>query len=52
VLPPDEDVGFLDEYAKSRGHASRPAVVLKAVRLLRPAELAGAYDATMLSISP
>ena len=41
---PDEDVEFLDSYARSRGFASRSAVLHKAVRLLRAAELTDAYE--------
>jgi Arc/MetJ-type ribon-helix-helix transcriptional regulator len=43
VSLPDEDVAFLDEYAKSLGVASRSAVVQRAVRLLRATELGPAY---------
>ncbi len=43
VSLPDEDVEFLDEYARTRGFRSRSAVVHKAVRLLRSAELGAAY---------
>lgn len=43
VSLPDEDVEFLDEYARTQGYQSRSAVVHKAVRLLRSAELGGAY---------
>ena len=43
VSLPYEDVDFLDEYAKTRGYESRSAVVHKAVRLLRAAELGEAY---------
>jgi Arc/MetJ-type ribon-helix-helix transcriptional regulator len=39
----DEDVDFLDEYARSLGVRSRSAVVQRAVRLLRAAELGPAY---------
>lgn len=39
VSLPDDDVAFLDAYAKSQGSESRSAVVHKAVRLLRAAEL-------------
>jgi Arc/MetJ-type ribon-helix-helix transcriptional regulator len=35
----DEDVEFLDAYARSRGIPSRSAVVQRAVRLLRTSEL-------------
>jgi Arc/MetJ-type ribon-helix-helix transcriptional regulator len=44
VSLPDEDVGYLDEYAKTRGLPSRSAVVHKAVRLLRATELGVAYE--------
>lgn len=43
VSLPDEDVEFLDEYARARGYRSRSAVVHKAVRLLRSAELGAAH---------
>ena len=43
VSLPDEDVKFLDEYARSEGIKSRSAVVQRAVRLLRAAELGPAY---------
>lgn len=44
VSLPDSDVDFLDEYAEREGYASRSAVVHKAVRLLRAAELGAAYE--------
>ena len=44
VSLPDEDVEFLDSYAHAQGLSSRSAVVHKAVRLLRGAELAPAYE--------
>jgi Arc/MetJ-type ribon-helix-helix transcriptional regulator len=44
VSLPDEDVDFLDAYAKSKGIESRSAVVHKAVRLLRASELGAAYE--------
>jgi len=44
VSLPDEDVDFLDAYAEAQGFASRSAVVHKAVRLLRAAELGPAYE--------
>ena len=44
VSLPDEDVAFLDTYASSEGFASRSAVLRKAVRLLRGAELGAAYE--------
>ncbi len=43
VSLPDEDVEFLDQYARTRGYDSRSAVVHKAVRLLRASELGGDY---------
>ncbi len=44
VSLPDEDVEFLDAYAAEQGYGSRSAVVHKAVRLLRGAELGAAYE--------
>ena len=44
VSLPDEDVEFLDAYAKSAGAGSRSAVVHKAVRLLRDSELGASYE--------
>lgn len=41
---PDEDVDFLDSYADAQGIPSRSAVLHKAVRFLRAAELAPAYE--------
>ena len=46
---PDEDVEFLDSYAEAQGLRSRSAVLHKAVRLLRGAELAPAYEEAFLS---
>jgi Arc/MetJ-type ribon-helix-helix transcriptional regulator len=43
VSLPDEDVEFLDQYAKTQGYDSRSAVLHKAVRLLRAAELGADY---------
>lgn len=43
VSLPDEDVEFLDRYARTKGFESRSAVVHKAVRLLRASELGGDY---------
>jgi Arc/MetJ-type ribon-helix-helix transcriptional regulator len=43
VSLPDEDVEFLDEYAKTQGYESRSAVVHTAVRMLRSSELGDAY---------
>jgi antitoxin MazE9 len=39
----EEDVAFLDEYAKSLKMTSRSAVVQRAVKLLRASGLAPAY---------
>lgn len=44
VSLPDEDVKFLDGYAKREGYESRSAVVHKAVRLLRASGLGAAYE--------
>ena len=44
VSLPDDDVAFLDVYAREQGYDSRSAVVHKAVRLLRTADLAGDYE--------
>ena len=41
---PDEDVAFLDEYARALGERSRSAVLQRAVRLLRATELGPAYS--------
>jgi len=43
VSLPDEDVSFLDRYARSRGMPSRSAAVHRAVELLRAEELGPAY---------
>jgi Arc/MetJ-type ribon-helix-helix transcriptional regulator len=43
VSLPDEDVEFLDHYARSLGTGSRSAVVQRAIRLMRVAELGPAY---------
>jgi Arc/MetJ-type ribon-helix-helix transcriptional regulator len=45
VSLPGEDVEFLDEYAREQGLESRSAALHRAVRLLRTAELGGAYEA-------
>jgi len=37
-------LGVLDSYARAEGFHSRSAVLHKAVRLLRAAELSGAYE--------
>jgi len=44
VSLPEEDVEFLDSYARSQSFPSRSAVLRKAVRLLRGAELGPAYE--------
>jgi Arc/MetJ-type ribon-helix-helix transcriptional regulator len=46
---PEEDVAFLDAYARSQGVESRSAVVHKAVRMLRVSELGEAYEAAFTS---
>lgn len=43
VSLPDEDVAFVDEYARAQGFSSRSAVLHKAVRLLRSADLGSSY---------
>ena len=48
VSLPDEDVEFLDAYANQQGFASRSAVLHKAVRLLRGAQLGAAYEEAFL----
>ena len=40
---PDEDVEFLDEYARAIGASSRSAIIQKAVQLLRATELSADY---------
>lgn len=44
VSLPDDDVEYLDSYARSQGLDSRSAAVQKAVRLLRASELGAAYE--------
>ena len=44
VSLPAVDVEFLDTYASTGGFGSRSAVLHKAVRLLRAAELGAAYE--------
>jgi len=44
VSLPGEDIEFLDEYAREQGLRSRSAVLHKAVRLLRAAELGDDYE--------
>jgi Arc/MetJ-type ribon-helix-helix transcriptional regulator len=43
VSLPDEDVEFLDEYAKTVGAPSRSAVIQRAVGLLRATRLGSDY---------
>jgi Arc/MetJ-type ribon-helix-helix transcriptional regulator len=45
---PDDDVEFLDDYAKTHGIASRSAAVQRAIRLLRASELTDAYAAAFV----
>jgi Arc/MetJ-type ribon-helix-helix transcriptional regulator len=44
VSLPDEDVEFLDTYAREHSAGSRSAALHEAVRLLRAAQLAHAYE--------
>ncbi len=44
VSLPDDDVDYLDEYARTQGLDSRSAALQKAVRLLRASELGAAYE--------
>jgi Arc/MetJ-type ribon-helix-helix transcriptional regulator len=46
---PEDDVAFLDAYARSQGVESRSAVVHKAVRMLRVSELGEAYEEAFTS---
>lgn len=41
---PEEDVDYLDSYARDRQLDSRSAVLHKAIRLLRASELGAAYE--------
>lgn len=43
VSLPDDDVAFLDDYAKSTQAASRSAALHEAIALLRTAHLMGDY---------
>ncbi len=45
VSIPDSDVAFLDDYAQSRGMASRSAVLQRAIRVLRASDLSQHYEA-------
>jgi Arc/MetJ-type ribon-helix-helix transcriptional regulator len=44
VSLPDEDVAYLDACAAAGGYPSRSAVLRRAIRLLRAAELGPAYE--------
>lgn len=44
VSLPEDDVEFLDSYARDQGIESRSAALHKAVGLLRAAQLADAYE--------
>ena len=44
VSLPDDDVAFLDSYARAQDMGSRSAALHKAVGLLRTAQLAAAYE--------
>ena len=44
VSLPNDDVRFLDEYARDQGLDSRSAALHQAVRLLRASELGVAYE--------
>ncbi len=44
VSLPEEDLAFVDQYAKQEGYDSRSAVIHKAVRLLRASRLGSAYE--------
>jgi Arc/MetJ-type ribon-helix-helix transcriptional regulator len=44
VSLPDDDVEFLDSYARAQGIDSRSAAVHKAVGLLRAMQLGDAYE--------
>lgn len=44
VSLPEEDVEFLDSYARAQGIGSRSAAVHKAVGLLRATQLGEAYE--------
>ncbi len=43
VSVPDEDIEFLDNYAKTHRVASRSAALQRAIRLLRASELSDSY---------
>ena len=52
VSLPEADLKFLDSYVESRRFPSRSAVLHKAVRLLRGAELGAAYEDAFLGWEP
>jgi Arc/MetJ-type ribon-helix-helix transcriptional regulator len=52
VSIPDDDVEFLDQYARKAGLESRSAALQKAVRLLRAADLAAEYAAAWEEFDP
>ena len=45
VSVPDEDIEFLDNYAKTHRVGSRSAALQRAIRLLRASELSDSYAA-------
>lgn len=45
ISMPDEDVAFLDQYARAVGERSRSAVIQLAVRALKQVELGPSYAA-------
>jgi Arc/MetJ-type ribon-helix-helix transcriptional regulator len=49
VSLPEEEVAYLDTYAREHGMDSRSAVVHRAVGLLRTSELGTAYEAAWTS---
>jgi len=44
VSLPEEDVEFLDAYAREHGYSSRSAALQHAISVLRTGQLAGAYE--------
>ena len=48
VSVPDEDIEFLDNYAKAHRVPSRSAALQRAIRLLRASELTDAYAAAFV----
>lgn len=43
ISMPDDDVAFVDQYAKDQGYPSRSAVLVTAVRILRSQKLGDSY---------